>query len=183
MPNYTIDYSKGIIYTIMSLTNPSLLYVGSTTDFVKRKHSHKSKCITSQIKLYVMIRANGGWKNFVMNEYSNFPCNNSQESKKEEERVRLCLQANLNTIRAYLTEEQAKERYKEYYIEHRVEKVEYNKEYYKKNQIKIAEKKKEKDIMNKKRPYNSLTQEQKDKKNETRRLWRANRKLAGLPAS
>ena len=49
------DYSKTIIYVIRCLNNPTLLYVGSTTDFIKRKHSHKSRCKSNQFKLNLFL--------------------------------------------------------------------------------------------------------------------------------
>ena len=149
MPRLPINFSKTVIYVIRCLTDPNLLYVGSTTDYTKRKNNHKSNCKSKQIKLYVMIRANGGWDNFVMVEHSKFPCENNQEAKKEEERIRLLLQTNLNMIRAYITPEQKKEYRAEYREENKVEIAEKNKEYRIENKVEIAEKAKEYYIENK----------------------------------
>jgi hypothetical protein len=91
MTRLPIDYSKGLIYTIIHVNDTSLIYVGSTTDFSKRKYTHKSKCKSSQIKLYVMIKDNGGWEMFVMKPYKLFPCNSSIELTIEEERCRLVI--------------------------------------------------------------------------------------------
>jgi hypothetical protein len=109
MPKLPIDYSKGLIYTIIHVNNTSLNYVGSTTDFTKRKSSHKQDCKSSQIKLYVMIRDNGNWDMFKMMPYKEFPCNSSTELRIEEERCRIELNATLNTFRCHITEEQTKE--------------------------------------------------------------------------
>jgi len=66
MPKTPIDYSKSVIYKIEHLEKPDLLYVGSTTDFIRRKAEHKSSCNNNKDKLYnskvyEMIRANDGW--------------------------------------------------------------------------------------------------------------------------
>ena len=41
MPKTPIDYSKTVIYMIKHEIQSELLYVGSTTDFTKRKSKHK----------------------------------------------------------------------------------------------------------------------------------------------
>ncbi len=69
MPRTPIDYSKTVIYKIvcndLSITD---CYVGSTTDFTKRKCKHKSLCLKSDMKLYSFIRNNGNWENWAMLE-------------------------------------------------------------------------------------------------------------------
>ena len=93
MPRGNVDYQKGLIYTIK--TGDSL-YVGSTTNFRKRKYNHN--CVIykerSTSKLYQTIRENKGeWE---MKPYKLFPCNSKIELEIEEERVRRELNANLN---------------------------------------------------------------------------------------
>ena len=63
MPLTKVDYSKTVIYKMQHVDNPELLYVGSTTDFTRRKAGHKSVCNNANdklynIKLYSMIRDN-----------------------------------------------------------------------------------------------------------------------------
>ena len=133
MPKTAIDYSKSIIYKIQHITDKSLLYVGSTTEFTKRKCIHKSDCYNENskkynLKIYVMIRANGGWNSFEMIPIQLSPCNNSIELRIQEEKVKNELEANLNSQNAYTSKEQKVE-----------QKVEYNKEYYEKNREKLAE--------------------------------------------
>jgi hypothetical protein len=141
MPRKPINWANTIIYVIRSLADPTLIYVGSTTDYIKRKNKHKSCCKSAQTKLYEMIRANGGWDSFSMVEHSKFPCENKRHAEKEEERVRLELQANLNTIRAYRTPEQkveqTKENGKKYYELHKVEIAEQQKKHYEENKLDI----------------------------------------------
>ena len=38
------DYSKTIIYKLINYDYPELVYVGSTTNFTKRKQQHKCGC-------------------------------------------------------------------------------------------------------------------------------------------
>ena len=63
MPKKNIDYSKTIIYKIVCKDiNIKDCYVGSTTDFIRRKNRHKlnSKRNNSESELYVhdVIRNN-----------------------------------------------------------------------------------------------------------------------------
>ena len=115
MPKTPRDFSQGLIYSIVCKTDASLLYVGSTTNWTQRKNLHKTACINEKssgynYQVYVMIRANGGWENFVMKPIKEFPCENNIQLTIEEERIRVEMQANLNTYRAYLSPEQ-----KQYY--------------------------------------------------------------------
>ena len=54
MPRTAVDYSKTIIYKIVcNDLNVKDIYVGSTTDFTKRKNKHKSCCDTNSFyKIY-----------------------------------------------------------------------------------------------------------------------------------
>ena len=67
-----VNYSQSIIYKIVS-NNPEIkeLYIGSTTNFSRRKCQHKTSCNNIKSKeynfnVYQFIRANGGWVNFDM---------------------------------------------------------------------------------------------------------------------
>ena len=100
MPRRNINYSKISIYKIQHIDDDSLLYVGQTTDFTKRKSSHKSKANNSKMndcKLYSMIRDNGGWDMFNMVEVKKFPCTNKKEAEAEEDRVMRELKASMNS--------------------------------------------------------------------------------------
>jgi predicted GIY-YIG superfamily endonuclease len=71
MPRTQIGYSKCVIYKIEHIDDDSLLYVGLTTNFNKRKGQHKSNCkkeISKEHnhKVYRMTRENGGWDMFKM---------------------------------------------------------------------------------------------------------------------
>ena len=100
MPRRNINYSKISIYKIQHIDDDSLLYVGQTTDFTKRKSSHKSKANNPKMndyKLYTMIRDNGGWDMFNMVEVKKFPCTNKKEAETEEDRVMRELKASMNS--------------------------------------------------------------------------------------
>jgi hypothetical protein len=116
MPKKDIDYSKSVIYKIQHLINQELLYVGSTTNFTKRKASHKERCNNEKewnkkynLKIYKMIRDNGGWNNFNCIVIKDFPCLNKNELLFEEDKVMRELNSNMNTLSSILTEEQKKE--------------------------------------------------------------------------
>jgi len=102
----TINYSNTIIYKIQHEDNDDLLYVGSTTDFIRRKSFHKYCCNNPNgkaynLKVYKMIRDNGGWESFKMIEIKKFACNDSREACAEEERIRKQLSPIMNSYRAY----------------------------------------------------------------------------------
>ena len=134
MPKKPTDYSKTIIYKIQHIDNPELLYVGSTTDFTKRKYQHKSCCSNDNAKdynykLYQMIRENGNWDMFNMVVIKPFPCQNKQEALTEEDRYIREMKANMNGQRAFITPEDVKERDKQYRLEHKDKILEHNKQY------------------------------------------------------
>ena len=146
------DYSKTIIYKIRcNDENVIEFYVGHTTNFSKRKYNHKSELEQdNKQKLYEMIRANGGWKNWTMVEVEVYPCNSSVEARIREEYWRETLQATMNTYRAYLTEEKAKQYYhdnaeklkskaKQYYHDNAEKVLAYQKQYQQEHADKIKE--------------------------------------------
>jgi hypothetical protein len=170
MPRTNIDYSKIVIYKIvcndLSITD---LYVGSTTDFRKRKNSHKSNCNKEtnknyNLKVYKMIRENGGWDNWTMLEIEKYPCNDGNESRLRERYHLELLNANMNMVIPLTSNEEKK-----------IYQNQYDIEYYKKNKDKIKKKKKEyrelnKDKFNKKeKEYRELN---KDIINERKRELR-----------
>ena len=90
MPRKPIDYSKTIIYKIVCKdVNVTECYVGSTTDFRKRKYSHKHNTIKEKskqynFKVYRFIRDNGNWDNWDMIMIEKYPCNDELEKNKRE---------------------------------------------------------------------------------------------------
>ena len=151
MPKTPVDYSKTIMYTIRTGNS---LYVGSTTNYTKRKYQHKCS-ITNEnskkynLKLYKTIRENEEWD---MKPYSKYPCNDGVEQKLEEQRIRCELKADLNMVscgtglnRSELCEKEYDKQYnKEYKTENKDKITEYNNQYYTDNKDKILEQMKQK---------------------------------------
>jgi hypothetical protein len=80
MPRVPIDYAKTIIYKIVyNDLSVKDSYVGHTTDFVRRKQSHKDRCTNEKdkkhnLKIYKIIRENEGWTNWCMITIEKYPC-------------------------------------------------------------------------------------------------------------
>lgn len=153
MPKKTIDYSKTIMYKIVhnDLTITSI-YIGHTTDFTKRKYSHKHNCYNEKrphynLKVYQMIRDKGGWNEWNMILIEEFPCKNSLEACKRERELYEEYHANLNTLRPYISKEEYKEEYleqhKQYYEENKEQILEQKKQYYEENKQKMLERDKQ----------------------------------------
>jgi len=138
MPKTPTDYSKTIIYKIVcSDLNVKECYIGHTTNMTKRKHAHKSRCHNEKdkhhnLKIYQIIRENGGWDNWTMLLVENFPCKDDHEACRREREVYEELAAFMNTRRPYRTHEETKQINKQYKEEHKAEIEQYNKKYNKK---------------------------------------------------
>lgn len=128
MPKNSIDFQKTIIYKLVcNDVNITQLYVGSTTEFTKRKYQHKSDCknensIAFNDAKYKFIRENGGWAGWSMIQVEAYPCTNSLEARSRERYWVETLSASLNTHRPISSVEEKKEYYevnkkyfKEYY--------------------------------------------------------------------
>jgi len=164
MPKIAIDFSKCCIYKIEHISNESLLYIGYTTNFNKRKCEHKNNCKNVNNKefnkkLYQMVRENGGWEMFRMIEVEKYPCNDRREAERRETELMKELKASMNSVKSYLSDEEKKqiakayreehkEQFKEqrkdyfvnYYLMNKEQETEKNKLYYEKNTEKIKEK-------------------------------------------
>ena len=159
------DYSKTVIYKIQHEDNEELVYVGSTTDFTKRKCRHKSNCIndkTKHYKLYQMINDNGGWNCFKMIQIKEHQCNNKREAELAEDKVIVELKANMNSQRANRS-------IKQYYQDNKEQISRQNKKYNEDNKEKLSRQKKQYYQENKenKKEYYEKNKErilQKDKK-------------------
>jgi hypothetical protein len=158
MPKIIIDYSNTIIYKIvckdLTITD---LYIGSTTNFIKRKAMHKRNALNlthkdSSFKVYEMIRNNGGWDNWDMVEIEKYPCIDGNEARARERYRYEELMPTMNTIRPKISKaefreyqntwrrenynEKNKENNKRYHEAHRSERLEQMKEYREKNKDK-----------------------------------------------
>ena len=144
MPKTAMDYSKCSIYKIEHIENESLVYVGHTTNFSKRKGSHKSICKNENnknynLKVYQMIRDNGGFDRFKMIEVEKYPCKDKREAERREDEIMKELKASMNTYKSFRTDEERKE-YEKQYREDNKETIQ---EYYETNKEKLQEYKKE----------------------------------------
>ena len=104
---------SGVIYII---TTGGEGYVGSTNDFRRRIRQHKSNIYNKNskeynAKLYKKIRENNG--KYEINIYEDNISLNKTELCIYEEKVRVLLGATLNERRAYRTEEQERQQYRE----------------------------------------------------------------------
>jgi predicted GIY-YIG superfamily endonuclease len=147
MPKISIDYSKCCIYKIEHLEDDNLLYVGLTTNFNKRKGKHKSICKNEKdknynLKLYQMIRGNGGWDMFRMIEIEKYPCQDKREAEKRETEIMKELKSNLNVKKSYISKEEEKQDRQEYYIKNKDNIIDKSHKYYENNKEKISEKSK-----------------------------------------
>ena len=146
MPKVPMDYSKCCIYKIEHVDDESLVYVGHTTCFDKRKTTHKGSCKNDNdrhynFKVYQMIRQNGGWDAFKMIEVEKYPCADKREAERRENEVIKELRANMNTNKSFRTQDEITEYHKEhntnYRKVHKDEITEHKKEYYESNKPKI----------------------------------------------
>ena len=138
MPKIPMDYSKCSIYKIEHVDDDTLVYVGHTTNFDKRKTAHKYSCKNDNdtrynYKVYQMIRQNGGWEMFKMIEVEKCPCNDRREAERRENEVMKELKASMNTYKSFIQE--MSEYHKEYYELHKEKKKEQVKEYQKNNKL------------------------------------------------
>ncbi len=101
MPKDVICYSNTIIYKIYC--NDKLvtdIYVGHTTNFIKRKYQHKILCNAGKnLKVYNLIRQNGGWDNWTMMEIAKYNCQDATEARIREQEHYDLLNPSLNLVK------------------------------------------------------------------------------------
>ena len=102
MPKTPINYSKTYIYKLCCL-NPEIkdVYVGHTTDMIRRKAQHKYNCNTANcpkhnFHIYDFIRSHGGWDNWSMILLEQYEAPNRFEAEKRERYWIETLGCNLN---------------------------------------------------------------------------------------
>ena len=142
MPNY----KNGMIYKLCCKDHTIKdVYVGSTTNFTRRKHKHKHCCNNEKgekynYKVYRFIRENGGWDNWDMVLVENVVCESKLDLEKIERQYLEKLEATLNSR----IPNRSKKEYHEKNKEKRKEYREKNKEKIKKQTKEYREKNKEK---------------------------------------
>lgn len=116
MPKKPMDYSRSCIYQVCC-KDPDIkdIYVGSTTDLVKRRYNHKGACNNPNrdnhnALVYQFIRANGGWENWDVVQIERVVCDSSQDLCQREREVFETLKPTLNVNRPKVSQEETKER-------------------------------------------------------------------------
>jgi hypothetical protein len=144
MPKVPIDYAKTQIYKYVCNDSSVLCeYVGSTTSWNKRKQHHKERCNNEKnkkyhLKLYEIMRANGGFNNWKMILIEDYPCKSKREAEQREQHYMDLLVEKMNTIRAFRQEEQIlkiKATYSSNYRKKNPEQIKEYKEEYNKKQF------------------------------------------------
>lgn len=98
MPKQNINYENSIIYKITCKdANCKDVYVGQTSDIVRRKYAHKQACQKKNMFLYQVIAENGGWDNWNMEVVEKYLAKSKQDILDREQYWINHLEANLNT--------------------------------------------------------------------------------------
>ena len=142
-------------YTFYKISNVNgdvnLCYVGSTVNMKERTRSHKNNCNNPNmpkhnVKVYKTIREHGGWEEFKMIEIGSAEQLTQTQARIIEEKYRVELRAEMNSVRCYITKEEIIERdkiTKHNYCENNKEIIAKKiKVYYQKNKETIAKKNK-----------------------------------------
>ena len=152
-----VKYNESTIYKLCCKdTNVTEEYIGSTTNFGRRKAHHKSRCNnenkeTYNIKVYVCIRENGNFENWDMVEVEKYKALDKQDLHKRERYWVETLKSSLNsyiptrTIKEYNKDNKdlISTNGKKYYIDNKNEILVKVNEYYKNNKEKINVRQKE----------------------------------------
>jgi hypothetical protein len=96
--NETNRYQQGKIYTIRNYVDDEV-YVGSTCmPLAKRLYGHKikSKNNYSNMSLYKHVQKIGGWDQFYIELYENYPCATIQDLYQRRGQVQRKLKSSLN---------------------------------------------------------------------------------------
>ena len=105
MPKENIDYSNTIIYKIYCKDDTIKdKYIGHTTNFSQKKYAHKVACnkLENVLKIYKIIRVNGGWDNWDMIEIAKYNCKDAIEARIKEQEHYLLEQSTLNSVPPYV---------------------------------------------------------------------------------
>ena len=112
MPKKVMDYSNTHFYKIVCKDlNIKNCYVGHTSNFIKRKWAHKETCYNENspaynLNIYRFIRDNGGFQNFDMILIDTVNCENRLEACKKEREYIESLNATLNRLTPYISDEE-----------------------------------------------------------------------------
>jgi hypothetical protein len=114
MKNDILD--KNLDDYIMYMISPKnkeldFCYIGHTNNFISRKNQHKVQAKNPNLskshqKLYDTIHNNGGWDEWEMIEIEKFKGKTKLEARMREQELIEQYNANLNSLKAYISEEQ-----------------------------------------------------------------------------
>lgn len=105
-------------------------YIGSTTNFTRRKCQHKSLCHNTNnraynYKIYTIIRNNGGWENWIMEPIEKQIFKTKIDARIYERKLTDELNASLNSYKAFCSAIERIDIVKQYQKEYRQQKKEY----------------------------------------------------------
>ena len=143
------EINNYIFYKIACDDCPDYIYIGSTVNFIRRKSAHKKCCNdpnhkSYNIKVYQVIREYGGWTNWNMIIIDKAEQLTLTNSRIKEEQLRKEYNGNLNSHQAFTTDDETRDRQKEYREQNKDKISEQQKGYYEENKEKIKERHKEK---------------------------------------
>ena len=153
MPKQIINHFNTIMYKIVckdiEITD---CYAGKTTDFTRRKATHKHSCNNPtnrayELNVYEFIRANGGWENWDMIQIEKYEAVDMLDSKQRERYWIETLQAKLNKQIPTRTHQEwrddnkdkLKKQNQEYILKNKDKIQKQKQEYYQKNKDKLQE--------------------------------------------
>lgn len=158
MPKVPVDYSNTCIYKLVHFDdlNDENIYIGHTTNMVKRRWEHNSGCNKPDnkrynLKVYQFIRENGGWNNWQMILIEKYPCDDVDQARARERYWKRELNATLNTYEPGRTN-------KEYSQDNKEKIKEYRKQWHQDNRDKMIQKMKQ-NYENKKEEINEKRKE------------------------
>ncbi len=183
------DIDNYVMYKIYPKnSNLNYCYIGHTNNFNFRKSHHKMPCIDinhskSHIKLYQVIRENGGWDEWEMVELEKFNGKTKLEARMREQELMKLHNANLNILKAYITEDErkaTKNAITEKYREENKELLKQQTKKYKEDHKDIIAEQMKKYRAENKDKINQKTREyrenNKEKHQEWQRIWREKNK-------
>lgn len=109
-----VNYNNSIIYKICCKDiNIKDIYIGSTTNFNRRKQKHRNLVLNGfnrdgeyNTKVYNFIRDNGDWDNWQMIQIEQYKANNKRHLEQRERYWLEKLKATLNTNKPYITNDE-----------------------------------------------------------------------------
>jgi len=167
----------------------SYCYIGQTTNFTNRKRQHVKNTVTESdkkhyhLKHYETIRQNGGWNEWEMIEIEKFNGKTKLEARMREQELIKEHKANLNSVSAFVTEEErssTKKAITEKYREENKELLKEQTKQYKENHKDIISEQMKKYREENKEKIRAKTKEyienNKEKHDETQKAWREKNK-------